>query len=50
MAQLNREQRYDRLTDDVRALTGEPAMSLRDFVRKHAKSFGGVASDARADA
>lgn len=50
MARLNREQRYDRLTDDVRALTGEPAMSLRDFVRKHAKSFGGAAIEARAQA
>ncbi len=40
MAQLNRENRYDRLTDDVRALTGAPPMSLREFVGNHAKSFG----------
>jgi hypothetical protein len=46
MAQLNRDQRYDRLTDDVRALTGQPAMSLREFVRKHASSFGGIAEQA----
>jgi len=39
MAQLNRDNRYDRLTDDVRAITGEPPMSLRAFVSQHAKSF-----------
>jgi uncharacterized protein YbjT (DUF2867 family) len=46
MAQLNRENRYDRLTDDVLALTGQPAMSLREFVRVHASSFGRVAEQA----
>lgn len=42
MAQLNRANRYDRLTDDVRTLTGQSAMSVREFVRAHAASFGGV--------
>ena len=39
MAQLNREGRYERLTDDVERLTGTPAMSLRSFVQAHASSF-----------
>lgn len=39
MAQLNRDNRYDRLTDDVERLTGEPPMRLRDFVTRNAKSF-----------
>lgn len=42
MAQLNREGRYERLTDDVERLTGSPAMSLRSFARAHAESFGGA--------
>jgi uncharacterized protein YbjT (DUF2867 family) len=39
MAQLNREGRYDRLTDDVLRITGEPPVSLREFVRLHAAEF-----------
>ncbi|HSV78644.1 MAG TPA: NAD(P)H-binding protein [Ramlibacter sp.] len=39
MAQLNREGRYDRMTDDVQRLTGTPAISLREFVRGHAEEF-----------
>jgi uncharacterized protein YbjT (DUF2867 family) len=39
MAQLNRDGRYDRLSDDVQRLTGTPAMSLAEFVRRHAGSF-----------
>lgn len=39
MAQLNREGRYERLTDDVERLTGTPAMSLRSFVQANASSF-----------
>jgi hypothetical protein len=31
--------RYDRLTQDVEAITGRPATSARDFVARHAKSF-----------
>jgi len=39
MAQLNREGRYDRMTDDVQRLTGTPAIGLREFVRMHAQEF-----------
>jgi uncharacterized protein YbjT (DUF2867 family) len=39
MAQLNREGRYDRMTDDVQRLTGHTPMSLREFVRAHAEAF-----------
>jgi uncharacterized protein YbjT (DUF2867 family) len=39
MAGLNREGRYDRLTDEVRQLTGEPPMRLREFVRENAAAF-----------
>jgi uncharacterized protein YbjT (DUF2867 family) len=39
MAGLNRDNRYDRMTDDVQRITGEPAMSLREFVRRHAGEF-----------
>jgi uncharacterized protein YbjT (DUF2867 family) len=39
MAQLNREGRYDRLTDDVARITGIAPMSLREFVQKNAADF-----------
>jgi uncharacterized protein YbjT (DUF2867 family) len=39
MAQLNREGRYDRMTDEVERITGAPPMSLRDFVRQHREEF-----------
>ena len=39
MAQLYRDNAYDRLTDDVERLTGQPPMSIRDFIRIHAKAF-----------
>jgi uncharacterized protein YbjT (DUF2867 family) len=39
MADLHRAGRYDRLTDDVLTLTGQGALSLQDFVRKHAATF-----------
>jgi NAD(P)H dehydrogenase (quinone) len=41
MAELNRAGRYDRLSDDVRRVTGRPAMSVREFVSLHADEFGG---------
>lgn len=40
MAELNRAGRYDRLTDSVQRLTGQPPMSVRDFVSLHADEFG----------
>ena len=39
MAALNRQGRYDRTTDNMVALTGTPAMGLREFVRRHAAAY-----------
>jgi len=39
MAALHRENRYDRLTDDVERLTGSPATSVEAWVRSHASEF-----------
>jgi uncharacterized protein YbjT (DUF2867 family) len=39
MARLHAANRYDRITGDFEALTGRPAMSIRDFVAKHADQF-----------
>jgi uncharacterized protein YbjT (DUF2867 family) len=39
MAALNRQGRYDRSSDAVLRLTGEPPMSLRDFVAANAQAF-----------
>jgi uncharacterized protein YbjT (DUF2867 family) len=39
MAALHRANRYDRYTTDVERLTGEPPMSIEDFVRQHAADF-----------
>jgi uncharacterized protein YbjT (DUF2867 family) len=41
MAELNRANRYDRLADGVQRVTGQPALSVRDFVAQHAEEFGG---------
>jgi uncharacterized protein YbjT (DUF2867 family) len=41
MAELNRAGRYDRQADGVERVTGQPAMSIRDFVSLHAGEFGG---------
>jgi hypothetical protein len=35
MARLHAANRYDRLTEDVEAITGRPATSSRDFVAHH---------------
>ena len=40
MAQLNRANRYDLQADGVECVTGQPAMSVRDFVSLHADEFG----------
>ena len=40
MAQLHADNRYDRLTHDVEAITGRPATSIRDFVVNHPELFG----------
>jgi len=41
MAELHRAGRYDRLADGVEQVTGRPAMSVREFVSRHAEAFGG---------
>ena len=42
MARLHAANRYDRLTQDVEVVTGRSATSTRDFVARHAESFGQV--------
>ena len=39
MADLHRAGRYDRMSDDVRTLTGRGPLSVQDFVRKNAVTF-----------
>jgi hypothetical protein len=39
MADLHRAGRYDRMSDDVRTLTGQGPMSVQEFVRKNATTF-----------
>jgi nucleoside-diphosphate-sugar epimerase len=36
MARLHADNRYDRLKDDVRTITGRPTTSTRNFVARHA--------------
>ena len=45
MAELHRAGRYDRLADGVQRVTGQPAMSVREFVSLHADEFGGRRSE-----
>src|SRR4029077_10554041 len=39
MADLHRAGRYDRMSDDVRTLTGQEPLSVQNFVRKNAATF-----------
>jgi uncharacterized protein YbjT (DUF2867 family) len=39
MARLHAANRYDRITNDFEAITGRPALSVRDFVGAHADLF-----------
>ena len=39
MAELTRQNRYDRTSDDMMKLTGTPAMSLREFVRRNSSAY-----------
>jgi hypothetical protein len=39
MTELNRQGRYDRMTDAMYKLTGEAPKSMRDFVKLHAAEF-----------
>ena len=41
MGELHRAGRYDRLADGVEQVTGQPPMSVRDFVSRYADNFGG---------
>jgi uncharacterized protein YbjT (DUF2867 family) len=41
MGELHRAGRYDRIADDVKRVTGRPAMSVREFVSLNADEFGG---------
>jgi hypothetical protein len=39
MADLHRAGRYDRMSDDVRTLTGQGGLSVQEFVGKNAATF-----------
>ncbi|MFM0632182.1 NAD(P)H-binding protein [Paraburkholderia xenovorans] len=39
MAELHTQGRYDRMTDDLSRLTGQPPTSVREFVQLHAAEF-----------
>ena len=39
MTELNRQGRYDRMTDTMCKLTGEAPTNMRDFVKLHAAEF-----------
>ena len=45
MADLHRAGRYDRMSDDVRTLTGHIPLSVQQFVRKNAAAFTAPAKD-----
>ena len=46
MADLHRAGRYDRMSDDVLALTEQRPLSVQDFVRKNAATFTASAKEA----
>jgi uncharacterized protein YbjT (DUF2867 family) len=39
MARLHREDRYDRITDDVERITGQPSQTVEQYVGSHADLF-----------
>ena len=41
MARLHRLNRYDRMTDTVEQVTGQPAQTIEQFVREHSELFSG---------
>ncbi|HUK72631.1 MAG TPA: NAD(P)H-binding protein [Streptosporangiaceae bacterium] len=41
VARLHRENRYDRMTTTVEEITGQPAESVEEFVRRHIDLFAG---------
>jgi hypothetical protein len=42
MTELNRQGRYDRMTNTMHKLTGEAPTNMRDFVKLHAAEFNSV--------
>src|SRR6202047_3875409 len=46
MADLHRAGRYDRMSDDVRTLTGQGQLSVQEFIRKNAAVFTAAAKAA----
>ena len=46
MADLHRAGRYDRMSDDVLALTGKGPLSVQEVVRKNAATFTPSAKEA----
>jgi uncharacterized protein YbjT (DUF2867 family) len=44
MCLLHQTNRYDRYTDDVRQITGTPAMSVRQFVERNVATFNAVSA------
>jgi hypothetical protein len=44
MADMHREGRYDRMSDDVLELTGRAPLSVQEFVQKNAATFAAAAS------
>src|SRR5215208_5850385 len=46
MADLHRAGRYDRMSEDVRTLTGQGPLGVQEFVRKHAATFTASAKEA----
>ena len=50
MADLHRAGRFDRMSDDVRILTGQAPLSLREFVSRNAANFTASAKEVRASA
>ena len=46
MADLHRAGRYDRMSDDVRRLTGQGPLCVQEFVRKNAATFTASATAA----
>jgi hypothetical protein len=39
MGQLNRDNRYDRMTDSFQQLVGRAPISAAEFARRHAAAF-----------
>ena len=46
MADLHRAGRFDRMSDDVRRLTGQEPLSMQEFVRRNAATFTASATKA----